>query len=85
MKEKILFEIYKDSSEINSKEFRDRLRNKHKDINFSDVYTKINNYQIKKYGQTLDYRVYKLGREDYIRLGANIRKSRKSKGWKKVR
>ena len=52
----VLFEIYKDKCLVNAETFKKEMRTKYKlnDKQQSELYTKIVNYQVKKYGQTLD-------------------------------
>lgn len=51
-KEEMIFHLKKDYPYRNSKEFKKDIKNNFKmeDLNFREVYTKIINYQIKKYG-----------------------------------
>lgn len=50
MKEKILFEKYKNTPDLYFFKDRERLREKYPDVNISDLYAKVIQYQIKKYG-----------------------------------
>lgn len=50
MTERFLFEKYKDTAELFYIQDRNRIKDKYPDINFSDLYAKIVQYQIKKYG-----------------------------------
>lgn len=71
MKEKLLFEMYKDTSKLLDVKFREKLRKKVKDVNVSDLYAKIIKYQNKKYGETLDNHVEMLFYEDKLHLCSN--------------
>lgn len=57
MKERLLFELYKDTSKLSDKEFKAKLRKKFKEVNISDLHAKIIKYQNKKYGMQLDNHV----------------------------
>ena len=50
MTERILFEMYKDTAELFYLQDRNKIKEKYPNINFSSLYTKVVNYQIKKYG-----------------------------------
>lgn len=54
-KEKIIFEEYKDKAFENSSSFKKEIKDKYNYIASSDLYTRIINYQIKKYGGSLSY------------------------------
>lgn len=68
MKEKLLFELYKDTSKLSDVKFREKLRKKVKGVNVSDLYAKIIKYQNEKYGETLDNYVEILYHEDRLHL-----------------
>lgn len=79
--ENIVFERYKDTSFRSSKDFRKQVK-EYRNIDVREVYTKITNYQIKTYGNSLC-----INREDKIDLNrlrnnSNLRKksSRKTRG-----
>ncbi len=52
-KEKIIFEMYKNRPIKNKQYFLDRVEGKFKNIDFSDLYVRIINYQIATYGHSL--------------------------------
>jgi hypothetical protein len=52
-KEDCIFEELKDKSYRNAKDFKERLMKKYKDIDASNMYLRVANYQIKKYGTIL--------------------------------
>lgn len=52
-KENIVFEEYKEKAFKKAKDFRDEVKKHYGFIPSSDLYTKIINYQINKYGTTL--------------------------------
>ena len=54
-KEKIIFEEYKDKAFENSSAFKKEIKDKYNYIASSDLYTRIINYQIKKYGRSISY------------------------------
>lgn len=68
MKEKLLFELYKDTSKLSDVKFREKLRKKVKGVNISDLHAKIIKYQNEKYGGTLDNSVEILYHEDKLQL-----------------
>ena len=53
-KEKLIFEEFKDRVFKNTDDFRKQVKIKHNIVVGYDLYTKIQNYQIKKYGRRLD-------------------------------
>ena len=55
MKENILFVLYKDKPLDNKKTFKQKLKKYAKEINIDNLFIKINNYQIDKYGSALNY------------------------------
>ena len=56
-KEELVFNLKKDNAYKSSRDFKeDIIKNlKIKDIDFKDVYARIINYQIKKYGESLAF------------------------------
>lgn len=53
MKEEILFSLYKDKPLCNTLVFRKKM-SEYKDIDANKLYIRITNYQVEKYGCTLD-------------------------------
>lgn len=53
MKEEILFGLYKDTPLVNTVVFRKKMQ-MYPDIDANKLYVKITNYQVEKYGCTLD-------------------------------
>lgn len=53
-REDILFALYKDKATNGSKEFKEKLKKYKKEVNLTDLYTRVINYQIDKYGVSLD-------------------------------
>lgn len=56
--EKIIFNMYKDTELGTVKDFKSKLMKKFKGINWYELYARITNYQIKKYGTSLRYKVF---------------------------
>lgn len=79
MKEKILFEMYKDTSKLADVKFRERLRKRMKGVNVSDLHAKIIKYQNEKYGGTLDNHIEILYHEDRLHLYERSLKRKYSK------
>lgn len=52
-KEDCIFEELKDTCYRNAKDFKEKLMKKYKDVDASDMYLRVANYQIKKYGGIL--------------------------------
>lgn len=52
-KEDCIFEELKDKSFQNAKDFKERLVKKYKNVNVQNIYLRVANYQIKKYGTIL--------------------------------
>lgn len=66
MKEKLLFEMYKDTNLIGAQYFKKEMR-KYKLEDPNALYIKIINYQVKKYGGTLAINCEKGNRETAIK------------------
>ena len=64
-KENYLFLKYRDKSMTNAETFRGLISRKHKGVDANKLYTNIVNYQIKKYGRTLN-------RKNLLHFRANI-------------
>lgn len=73
-KEDFLFNMLKETTKTSSDVKRSLLAKKYPGINFSELHRRIVNYQVEKYGRTLDEPVTKL---DYIRVKEIARKRRK--------
>lgn len=76
--EELIFNIYKDAPLGTVSKFRNKLVKKFKGINWYELYAKINNYQIKKYGASLNDRVYK-DAEFYQKIKDSARHNRYDK------
>lgn len=63
MKEKLLFEMFKDTVETGTKEKRAVLQKKYPDVNISNLHIEIVKYQVKKYGKSLN--TYRKSEDDY--------------------
>ena len=71
-----IFEISKDKCFTNSREFRGYLWNKYgiRDKSFgTKLYIAINNYQVKKYGKSLNPRGYNYSVEEYKEIAQRRR------------
>ena len=85
--EELIFNMYKDS-DIGIKRLRPLIKKQYKldDIRISDIYSRINNYQISKYGQKLSKGsdVFLMTREECRKRASIIRvtkyQKRKEKG-----
>lgn len=55
-KDDILFALYKDKATNGSEDFQKQLKKYKNEVNLRNLYTRIVNYQIDKYGKTLDDR-----------------------------
>lgn len=53
MTEKILFEMYKDTSKLVSQKRKEALKEKYPNVDISSLYVKVVSYQIAKYGTQL--------------------------------
>ena len=73
-KEDFLFNMLKETTKTSSDVKRGLLAKKYPGINFSELHRRIVNYQVEKYGCTLDEPVTKL---DYIGAKEIARKRRK--------
>ena len=63
MKEKLLFEMFKDTVETGTEEKRAVLQKKYPDVNISNLHIEIVKYQVKKYGNSLNN--YRRSEDDY--------------------
>lgn len=63
MKEKLLFEMFKDTVETGTEEKRAILQKKYPDVNISNLHIEIVKYQVKKYGISLNG--YRRNEDDY--------------------
>lgn len=73
--ENIIFENEKENTFNNSYDFCKRIKDKYKiDKYLGDLYKKIVNYQIGKYGCSLQYLVDRHSTEDLFRICRNARK-----------
>jgi hypothetical protein len=85
MKEDIIFSLYKDKPIRTAKEFRKEIENKYKDVNTKELYLRITNYQLDKYGHSLwdydnEYKTY----DDYKLniISAKNRRRAKERYWR---
>lgn len=73
--ERMIYEKEKDTAFNNSYDFCKKIREKYKiDYYLGDLYKRIINYQIDKYGASLQYVVENHSTEELIKLGRNARK-----------
>lgn len=65
----LIFNMYKNES-IGAKEFRAIISKKYKlsNIEISNIYARINNYQIEKYGNRINKDIGLKTREEYIKM-----------------
>ena len=80
-KEKMVFELYKDRP-IASKSFRPTIKKRFQlnDKQITNLYARINNYQLKKFGARLDKNIGEyLTEEDIERIKVNRRNIRRQK------
>ena len=77
---KLIFNIYKDSV-VFSKPFRKEISKKYKlsDEDTRNLFIRIQNYQIKKYGNRLTYDNYNVSSEERIKDSARFRQRRYEK------
>lgn len=77
-KEKLLFELYKDKPIINAKSFKRKIYSI-PGIDCNMLYRKVVNYQIEKYGETIDEEQIYSSRADRLKQAqaANVRKHRR--------
>ena len=71
----LIFNMYKET-DMGARKFRAIISRKYKlsDIEISNIYTKINNYQINKYGGRINKEYELVNREEYIKK-AKIRRT----------
>jgi hypothetical protein len=80
MKENIIFSLYKDKPVRSAKEFRNEIERKYgKEVNAKELYLRITNYQIDKYGYMLWDYDDEYTTEDYLRRANNARNRRKQR------
>ena len=81
-KENEIFELEKDKPNINSDEFKKRIKDLYKYKADSNLYRRIINYQIKKYGQPLDATIQLHNEEECNKMvhNSNHRKQYKLRG-----
>lgn len=74
MKEEIIFGLYKDKPLVNSVAFRKKM-SAYKDVDASKLFIKITNYQIQKYGRTIDDDKYinRMSVEECKKVGKKLR------------
>lgn len=84
-KENIIFENEKNRAFKSSEEFKEIVNEKYKYAASSNLYRRIINYQIKKFGNSLNSEVYYPTHEDKIKSNDNANKRRyaRLKGWKR--
>ena len=80
--EGVLFNKYKDEILHNSEHFKSLVKD-YKEVNKENLYRKIINYQIDKYGEQLYARGKKLGR-DYEDINKDFSKKDKIDYWKYI-
>lgn len=82
-KENIIFENEKNRAFKNNNEFKESINKKYKYTPSSNLYRKIINYQIKKFGKSLDSEVCIPTHEEKIKSNsrANQRRYNRLKGW----
>lgn len=84
--ERMIFEKEKETSFNNSYDFCKKIRDKYKiDYYLGDLYKRIVNYQIDKYGASLQYVVETHNTEELIKLGRNASKRRYGRRSKRTR
>lgn len=75
--ERMIYETEKDNTFNNSYDFCKRIRDKYKiDYYLGDLYKRIINYQIDKYGCSLQYLVERHNTEELIKIGRNAKERR---------
>ncbi len=77
--EELIFELYKDKVIKNRKSFIKEMQSKFRDVNVSELYVRIVNYQINSYGEMLKNYVEWINKEELrrISLDASNRKRKK--------
>lgn len=71
----LIYELEKDNPYNNSKEFRTKITKKYGTIdNLTNLYAKIRNYQIDKYGKTLNRKWAKRTYNDLLKWAQDARK-----------
>lgn len=75
--DKLIFEAYKDKALISMEKFRYKIKSNFGTIPSSDLYRKIINYQIKKYGKQLDVSISREYQDYFYKYS---RKNREEKG-----
>ena len=70
----LIFNMYKET-DMGARKFRAIIRKKYKlsDIEISNIYTKINNYQINKYGGRINKEYELVNREEYKKIARDRR------------
>jgi hypothetical protein len=70
----LIFNMYKETN-MGSRKFRTIISKKYKlsDIEISNIYAKINNYQINKYGGRINKEYELINREEYKKIARNRR------------
>jgi len=76
-KEELLFELFKDTAETGTDIKRADLQKKYKDVNISELHRKIVNYQVEKYGTSLNNEI--ANRMDYKVKMMKIRNAKRRK------
>ena len=89
-KERLIFELYKDKPLNSSRVFRGKIQKKFNLIDTSDLYAKIINYQLKKYGYVLEngLSLNSLKKEDFekkIKRNACRKYYSKTKDWQNIK
>lgn len=57
-KEELLFQMFKDTVETGSEYRRNELQKKYPDVKIGELHIRIVNYQVKKYGKSLNSRSF---------------------------
>jgi hypothetical protein len=83
-KEDILFHIYKDTSDLCNDEKRSKIQKKFPDVNITTLHRMVTNYQVKKYGCSLEDFTVKNGYKDFERTFRNARDRKRQRNGKKI-
>ena len=77
MNEELIFEMYKDRPIKNARTFKGELRKKFKNIDVSNLFVRITNYQISKFGRALMENNWENRSEEELRKITDRAKHRK--------
>lgn len=85
MKLDLLFNMLKDTVETNTKEKRAKLKRRFPDVDISELHRRIVNYQVEKYGSSLNENGFKKNHAECVKIARNRKDRRKQRLYGKIK